>query len=197
MTRTAFDEIRPDEYSVAEEAAEIGRQLIAEHPDVHGHLHDATIGYLFRDDELLEGGAKIIDASAHLVSGLISGAGTKYFGRYLKWSIQQQIGFLPTFLILIDKNRWDGGDDRWKKFLIDHELEHCIQKADEDGNPKFNQQTGEPLWGIKPHDIQEFNGVIARNGLVTETHRQTAAVMVDAALREHPVEPVATFRRRA
>ena len=184
MTRSAFDEILADEYSVAEEASRIGSTVIAEFPDVHGHLEAATIGYLFRDDEVRDKETKVVNASAHLVSQLISGAGAKYFNRYLKWALQQQLGFLPTFLILIDRNGWKGGDFRWKKFLVDHELEHCIQKVNDDGFPRVNQVTGEPVWGIKPHDLEEFEGAIQRNGLVTEEHRSMAAVMVDAAIRD-------------
>jgi hypothetical protein len=183
MPRSAFDEIREDEYTEALEAREIGEKLI-ETNDRHAHLQDALVGYLFRDDEVSGGIGKVVDASAHLVAQLIGGSGAKYFGRFAKWALQKELGFLPDFLILVDKNRWEGFDEREKRRLINHELSHCVQKEDENGTPKFNQTTGAPSWGIKPHDFEEFCGVIEDEGLVTEESRQMAGVMVNAAIKD-------------
>ena len=184
MPRSAFDEIREDEYSVASDAAELGRELIAEFPDAFGHLESATVGYLFRDDEVRDHETAVVVASAHLFSQLISGGGTKYFGRLVKWAVIQLLGFQPDFLILIDRNLWSGFDRTEKRFYLDHELEHCIQKKTEDDVPRFNQVTGEPVWGIKPHDQELFYGTMQRHGLVPESYREMAGVVVDAALRD-------------
>lgn len=183
MPLSAFDEIRSDEYSEAVEARELGTRLIKSN-ERHAHLRDATVGYLFRDDEVRDHESKVVAGSAHLVSQLIAGAGAKYFGRFAKWALQKELGYLPDFLILIDSNLWSGYSDREKHHLINHELTHCIQKTDDEGEPRFNRTTGEPVWGIRPHDLEEFCDVVAEGGLVTEDHRQMARVMVDAAIRE-------------
>ena len=51
--------------------------------------------------------------------------------------------------------------------LIEHELYHAGQDTDASGMPKFSNETGLPIWTSKPHDIEEFLGVIDRYGSVS------------------------------
>ncbi len=70
-TILAFDEIRSAEYAEAVEAKELGAAIVA-NVEEHRHLADATIGYVFRDDELTRHG-KVIVAEAILVGALLEG----------------------------------------------------------------------------------------------------------------------------
>jgi hypothetical protein len=47
--------------------------------------------------------------------------------------------------------------------LIDHELCHCCQD-ERDGAPLFRQDTGEPIWGMRSHDVEQFIGPVRRWG---------------------------------
>lgn len=175
-TGTAFDEIHEDEYSEAHEAARIGLFLVNTVP-AHAHLHEATIGYLFRDEEIRRGG-KVTWASTHL-SGL-QGASAKYWGRFIEWSLYRIFGFEPDFVILIDRNIWGGLTPAQKLALIDHELCHSSQALDAEGQPRFNQLTGAPIWRIKEHDVEEFTEVIQRHGAWTEDLVEMARAMIDS-----------------
>src|SRR5579872_1256574 len=159
--KSAFDELREDEYAIAHEAAQLG-MLLLNKIDAHAELLEAKVAYVFRDAEVTDGG-KVVAASAHLAQFHF-----KYWARFVRWSISQMVGFEPDFIMLIDRNMWDGYDERQKLALVDHELCHMRQKRTAEGDPMFNQQTGEPLWMIAAHDIEEFNDVIERHGLWNE-----------------------------
>jgi hypothetical protein len=173
---SAFEEIRDDEYAEAVEAREIGTAWIVS-VEAHAHLREATIGYIFHDEEITTGG-KVEWASAGLPK--LNGPAAKRWGRFVEWNIVRMIGYQPDFIILIDRNIWAGLDMQQRVALIDHELSHCQQATDEFGGPKFNQITGRPIWRIAAHDIEEFNGVIERNGIWRPDLAETARTIVDS-----------------
>lgn len=175
MTRDAFDEVRPEEYSVAHEAAQLGLLLVNK-VDSHEHLQGAEIAYVFRDEEIRTG-SKVEWASAHLAARLVS---SRHWGRMLRWSIKQLTGIDPDFVMLIDRNIWDGLSPEQKLALVDHELCHMAQSEDADGLPRFNQVTGEPIWCIRPHDVEEFDEIVRRHGLWKEDLVSFARETIDA-----------------
>lgn len=179
---SAFDEIRDDEYSEAADAKELGALLI-ERVTEHSHLQDATIGYMFRDDELTRHG-KVTVAEAILVERILPS--DKRWSRLVKWSIQHHVlktATLPDFLILIDANIWEGLDPGQKLALVDHELSHASQAKDENGSPKFHKD-GRPVWSIRGHDVEEFCGVVERNGLWSDDLVTFARAIVDRLASE-------------
>lgn len=181
MTRTilAFDEIREDEYSVANEAAQLGL-LLTNKVEAHAHLQAANIGYIFRDDELKRHG-RVIAAEAILVERILQSE--KRYSRIVKWAVLRILGAteLPDFLILIDRNIWEGMDVEQRLALIDHELSHCwYETVDGDGVTQKFHRDGSPWWAIRGHDLEEFCGVVERNGLWSEDLRAMARVIVDS-----------------
>jgi hypothetical protein len=137
--RTAFDDIRLEEYSVATEAAQLGLLLINK-VEQHAHLRDASVGYAFRDDELRRRG-KVIVAEAILVERILQSE--KRYARIVKWALLHHIlkvEELPDFLVLIDRNIWSGMEPDAKLALIDHELSHCFFQTEDDGEtPKLTE----------------------------------------------------------
>ncbi len=184
MPRTirAFDEIRPDEYSVAEEAAKIGLKLINTIED-HAHLLPANIAYVFRDDELRSKG-KVTWAECILVERILQSE--KRWSRLVKWALLQitKAEQLPDFLVLIDKNIWDGLDIESRVALIDHELSHAWYATYADGETQKFHEDGSPWWAIKGHDVEEFGAVVDRNGLWSPSLRDFARPVIDALTRE-------------
>lgn len=178
MTRTAFDELRPDEYTVATEAAQLGLLLINKVAE-HAHLQAANIGYVFRDDELRRHGQPIA-AEAIMVDRILQSE--KRYGRMVKWTLQHHIlktEELPDFLVLIDRNIWGGYDAEERLALMDHELSHCWYETEEDGETQKFAKDGSPKWAIRGHDVEEFCGVVARRGLWNPALVEMARTMIN------------------
>jgi hypothetical protein len=179
LNTSAFDEIRPDEYSEATEARELGAMLI-ERVAEHAHLGDALIGYIFRDDELRRHG-KVTYAEAILVERVLQS--DKRWGRLVKWAILRILPDFgetpPDFLILIDRNIWEGMDIEAKVALIDHELLHASFATEDDGVTQKFHQDGTPWWAIRGHDLEAFAGEVTRNGLWNEDLANFARAVVD------------------
>jgi Putative phage metallopeptidase len=178
MVRTAFDEIRLEEYDQASDAAQLGLLLINQVKE-HEHLQAANIGYVFRDDELRRHG-KVIAAEAIMVDRILQAE--KRWGRIVKWALQHHIlkvDALPDLLILIDRNMWSGYDADQKLALIDHELSHCWYETEEDGETQKFSRDGSPKWALRGHDVEEFCGVIARRGLWNAQLVEMARTMIN------------------
>lgn len=129
----------------------------------HGHLGNRhnRVGFLWM-------------SSLHVDKGSVK-AGTAQLvkrGEPHKWGevfrtaalLEMFEGNLPTFLITLSAPICATYDDREFFALIDHELSHCAVAKDEWGAPKFNEQTGEPVWRMRPHDHEGFAGTTERWG---------------------------------
>lgn len=64
--------------------------------------------------------------------------------------------------------------------LVEHELYHCGQQKDRNGEPKF--MGGRPQWALRGHDVEEFIGVARRYGAVN-----TGLVALHEALSRPPL----------
>ena len=107
----------------------------------HEHLCEAKIKYLFR-----------------------SGTWNKL--KRETWGTAEKVG--PKwkhlsgfdFVITINKDIWDSNFSPNRaavEALLDHELQHCCKTV--------NDKTGEPLFYIQGHDVEDFVSIIRRNGL--------------------------------
>jgi hypothetical protein len=70
---------------------------------------------------------------------------------------------LPDFLITIDIVA-GSFDDASFCALVEHELTIALRRRTRRASPKFHRESGEPMWGIRGHDVEEFVGVVARYG---------------------------------
>lgn len=76
------------------------------------------------------------------------------------------------FVIILSHDRWQDLEPRQREALLDHELCHCAQKLDKDGQPDG--------WTIRHHDLEDFAEIVQRHGHVfraqqeyaRKTHRQ-------------------------
>jgi hypothetical protein len=71
---------------------------------------------------------------------------------------------VPKFIITIDSIYAAQASDIDFCALIEHELYHVGAKRDEDGNYVVSQSTGEYKYYLRPHDVEEFHGVVQRYG---------------------------------
>jgi hypothetical protein len=68
------------------------------------------------------------------------------------------------FVITLDAHYCSQCSDAEFCALLEHELYHCGQVKDEFGIPKFGRD-GNPVFGMRAHDIEEFVGVVRRYGI--------------------------------
>ncbi len=78
--------------------------------------------------------------------------------------IEQWFPLGVDFLITLYAPHAEEADDANFCALVEHELYHCSQRADEFGNPKFRSD-GTPVYGLKDHDVEEFVGIVRRYGV--------------------------------
>ena len=78
--------------------------------------------------------------------------------------LTERLGFWPDFLIVLSKPFWMMVTDLDREALMHHEMRHMGQQTDKYGTPRFNLQTGEPVFGIIGHDIEAFDSEVRRYG---------------------------------
>ncbi len=142
----------------------------------HAHLRSAQIGMLWTVAPNSRRGRTVIgQAEMAMPPGSM--------GKWQKARWEQQIvewfGDVPDFIITIDATYWIEATDAECCALIEHELYHCAQATDEFGMPRFNKQTGRPVFTLRGHDVEEFVGVVRRYGAGAAHVRR----LVDAANR--------------
>ncbi len=84
-------------------------------------------------------------------------------------------GFVPDFVHTYYAPDVRLLDDRGFCALVEHELHHCAQAVDRFGDPKFNRDTGRPIYAIHGHDAEEFVGVVERYGMTHPGVRKLVA----------------------
>lgn len=152
----------PAEYRPAPEVAEIARQLITKVTQ-HQELVNAPIVYLFRSEAAKSRG-RIILGRARRITGLNA------------WLSHPELTPRPErsysepgeyFVIEIAGDRWGMLDDNQRIALVDHELSHCAVGYNDDGEMQL---------ALRHHDVEEFLGVLDRNGLWKEDVQQLGIV---------------------
>jgi hypothetical protein len=130
-------------------------------PD-HDHLGPARIGYLWTNAANSRKGVAVAgSAGIPKPPTQMDKWGKARFNHQLRqWFGTDKLDFLIT----IDANYAKMVSDLAFVALLDHELYHCAQKKDEWGSPKFNKETGLPIYGLLAHDVEEFVGIIRRYG---------------------------------
>ena len=129
-----------------------------ENPD-HAHLRGAEIGWLWTNVPAKRHGRIFLGQCEMPVETAATWG--KARGEFL---LRQWFGEIPNFVITIYAPLAVEMDDRQFAALVEHELYHASQAKDEWGQPKFSSQTGEPVFSMRAHDVEEFVGVVERYG---------------------------------
>lgn len=140
-------------------------------PD-HMHLANARIGFLWTNDQNASKGRRVVGQAEQPIFR----AGKWQKGRQ-EQQMREWFGDIPDFVITLDANYCLECSDVEFLALLEHELLHCGQAMDDFGEPKFNRDTGEPVFALRDHDVQEFISVVRRYGVVS----QSVSDMVEAA----------------
>lgn len=113
-------------------------------PQFHQHLENATILYLFTDakrtrhKKVVLGTAKKTSPMEHFLSQRDDREGA-------------------DFILMFGVEEWFKLTEEQRVALVDHELMHCTVD--------FNEETDEPSWAIRAHDLEEFKDIVERHGL--------------------------------
>ena len=85
------------------------------------------------------------------------------------------------FVIVLNSDFWNDTEtnDAQRKALMDHELSHCEVARDEDGDEKTDEK-GRTVYRMRKHDIEEFTGVVLRNGIYKGDLEAFYSVIVNA-----------------
>lgn len=136
----------------------------------HAHLREgeAHIEWLFRAAPQIKAGRQIL-GTCHLPT--VQGSLRDFF----VWLCAKMFGALPDFLIILDKGYWDEASPREREILVYHELCHAVHAVDKYGELRFDRETGEPVWGLRGHDVEEFTQVVQRYGQWNDDIRRFVA----------------------
>jgi hypothetical protein len=157
------------------EATFFEQSSLVANPD-HDHLKDAHIGYLWTVVENNSKGRRVI---GQCETGSPQGAMGKWSRARAVQQITDWFGSIPNFIITLDADYCQQCGDAEFMALVEHELYHAAQDVDEFGSPKFSKSTGEPVFVVRGHDVEQFVGVVRRYGADAAGVRE----MVDAANR--------------
>lgn len=115
---------------------------------VHDHLHDARIALAWHKALKPDVDGKLILGRAKKASDL-----DRELAPY-------------DFVIIVNKNFWTDTRTReeQKTALMDHELSHCEIERDANDEPKRNEKD-RICYRMRKHDLEEFRGVVERNGI--------------------------------
>lgn len=145
----------------------------------HSHLLEARIGVLWttaentRQMRSIAGTAEIPD-----IKGARWGKAKERF-----W-LREWFEEIPDLVITLDAVYCASMPDVSWCALVEHELYHCVQKLDHEGEPQTDID-GNPVFTIRGHDVEEFVGVVERYGMVGANVRR----LVEAAQRQPSVAP--------
>lgn len=149
--------------TLAAPARDIAQDLI---PEVHQHLRNAKILYLFTTQKRKKCDRVRLGSAAKLSAMM----------RFLS-SGMESVEDGHDFIILFDVNEWKELTEAQRRALVDHELCHCGVSA-----------TG---FRVRGHDIEEFRAVIERHGFWKEDVKYFAEAAHQIPL---PVESTVTIQ---
>ena len=139
-------------FEKSEEVEKYANAIIKVFFDVFDHLEEGNIAYLFAYDDIKTSG-RLAYGYACLLQ--VQGKQNKIY----KWAIELTLGFQPDAMIVIHKESWEELSDESKVALIYHELRHIKHSESKNGSPKFDKDTGLPIYEIHGHDVEEFEDV--------------------------------------
>jgi hypothetical protein len=148
----------PQKYWPAPEVEDVANDLIH---DFHSHLASEHLVYIFLDEAPVSKG-RVQMGRAKIATGLNAWLATEKLDREPEPA--------PFFIVEIAKKYWDVMTAAQRRALVDHELHHCW--VDEEGK-----------LSVQPHDVEEFNSVIARHGLWWQDVQTFAETVMEAKQR--------------
>ena len=147
----------------------------------HAHLGDAggwpRVAFLWTTEHMASNGRRVLGTCQ-----LAEPTGKAWPAAQRRCQLTDWFGEVPVFLIVLDA-RFAAhalATSRPENLLavIEHELYHAAQKRDPYGAPLFTAD-GEPRWGMRDHDTEEFAGVVRRYGIAASPNASPLVAAAD------------------
>lgn len=152
-------------YRLAPEVEAIAIDLIETVEDhVPLYRSEVRIEYVFIDKAPTSGG-RIILGRARRISGL-----NAVLAELPLYNLELCQDPRPFYVIEIAEDIWQALSPERRRALVDHELMHC--KPDHNDN-------GDLVLKMRPHDLEEFAGIIRRHGLWTSAAERMGRAVVE------------------
>jgi len=176
-----LDEDRPEGFAPDDAFSEWirGTFILGSGPlanEEHAHLMDAHVGVLWTN-AVNQSKQRLVLATAEIPQATSGG----WRRARHDYQIREWFDRAPDFLLTFYGPECARMDDRAFCALVEHELYHCAQAEGEHG-PRFNRETGEPIFAIRGHDVEEFTGVVRRYGATSREIRDLVAAANAAPL---------------
>lgn len=147
-------------------------------PD-HAHLIDADIAFMWAASAFSKKGRTVLGQAEEVMMRA---------GGWQKARMEQQMyewfGHKPDYIITLAADFCSECSDLEFCALLEHELYHIAQDADEFGAPKFTRD-GQPKLCMRGHDVEEFVGVVRRYGASADVQE-----IIDAASKPAEVAKI-------
>ena len=152
------------------EIAAYAQAIIQVFPEHFEHLQECRIGYLITDEEIRMQGR---DKAGYAIMPQAMGQNGKLFD----WTLAVQFGFIdecfdapvpPDAIMVVQQEAWQVYQPIQRAGLVFHELKHIAHLHTKDGEPRYSDEDGRPLYSIIGHDVEEFTEVAALFGQQTQ-----------------------------
>jgi hypothetical protein len=138
----------------------------------HAHLDGASVEFLWTNEPYLKPfGVRVLGTAE-----LGRPAGTAWVKARKREQLHRWFGHEPDFIITLDVVNLSTARPEVICAIVEHELYHCAQETDEHGDLRYNAE-GDPVWGMRPHCVEQFVGVTARYGAINE-HEEALATAI-------------------
>ena len=148
----------------------------------HAHLDKARILWLWASYTATAKGGAIGEAQLNLAQSAAYSQG-RSTAMLRDWNG----GIHPDFIITLSAPWFAEADEVSKCAVIDHELFHCAQKRNKDGERAFDRLSDRPQWAIRHHDLEEFVGIARRYGAWSPQLQQMKSALEHKPLIGRPL----------
>lgn len=135
----------------------------------HKHLEFADVQFLWTGEPYIKQMRQILGQTEEVTFRASAWQKGRQEQQMTEW-----FGGVPQFLITLDAHYCATCSDLEFCALVEHELYHVGHEKDEYGQPKFSKD-GLPKLGLRPHDVEEFVGVVRRYGPTPDVEKMIQA----------------------
>lgn len=176
-------------YSKSPEISAYAQSAIQTFPDHYEHLQECRIAYLVTDEDIRMQGR---DKAGFVIMPTAMGQNGKIFD----YVLAEYFGFIdecyevpvaPDVVMVISQDVWEGYNSIQRVCLICHELMHIAHAETKDGEQRYNEEDGRPVFTLLGHDVEEFTAIAAMFGQTTRWAPFSKVVLeskVDARVQE-------------
>ena len=154
----------------SDEVAAYAQAAIQAFPEHYEHLQECRIAYLVTDEDIRMQGR---DKAGFVIMPTAMGQNGKIFD----YVLAEFFGFIdecrevpvaPDVVMVIGREAWESYSPTRRVCLVCHELIHIAHAETKDGEPRYHEDDGRPVFTLIGHDVEEFTTIALMFGQVTQ-----------------------------